>query len=274
MNIGKSLTYIFEDPRWLTKVAIGTVVLIVSSLLSPILVGILGYFIFMGYSLDAVRNVRRGLQYPLPEWQDRWVEWMVQGIKLAALLFIWALPAVLLALPLAFGGVLLDNQGTEWLGGLLIAGLSCLMVLWAVIVTLVSPAIYIRLAETEDFASGLRFGDILAFTRQHIGDVIVATIVFWAVSVVAGLLGGLAGALLCGVGLLVTIPLAQLYIGLVQAHLYGQIGQRHGAEGADSSLAPEPWESSERLGELPALGAPAPPPVEISETDADWRGAT
>ena len=97
MDIGKSLTYIFEDPRWLTKVAIGAVVLIISSLLSPILIGILGYFIFMGYTLDVVRNVRHRVQYPMPEWQDRWVEWLVLGIKLAALLFIWALPAVLLS---------------------------------------------------------------------------------------------------------------------------------------------------------------------------------
>lgn len=269
MDIGKSLSYIFEDPRWLTKVAIGTVVLIVSSLLTPILIGILGYFIFMGYSLDVVRNVRRGVQYPMPEWQDRWVEWMVLGIKLAALLFIWSLPAILITFPMIFGGVLLDNQGTEWLGIMLLAGLTCLMILWVVIVTLVSPAIYIRLAETEDFSSGLQFGDILSFTRQHLSDVIIATIVFWAVSMVVGFLGGLAGLVLCGVGLLITAPLAQLYIGLVQAHLYGQIGLRHDAE-----ATPEPWEPTDRLGETPTLAPAEPTPVEPQDIDADWRGAT
>jgi hypothetical protein len=273
MDIGKSLTYIFEDPRWLTKVAIGTVVLIISSLLSPILIGILGFFIFMGYSLDVVRNVRRGVQYPMPEWQDRWVEWLVLGIKLAALLFIWALPAVLVTIPMIFGGVLLDNQGTEWLGILLLTGLTCLMLVWTVIVTLVSPAIYIRLAETEDFTSGLQFGDILSFTRENLGDVIVATIVFWAVSLVVGLLAGLAGSLLCFFGLFVTVPLAQLYIGLVQAHLYGQIGLRRSAEGTGTEMAPEPTESAERLGDAPALAPPEPSPVEPQGTDADWRGA-
>ena len=54
MNIGKSFTYIFDDPRWLNKILIGTLVLIISSLLSTILIGILGYFIIMGYALEVL----------------------------------------------------------------------------------------------------------------------------------------------------------------------------------------------------------------------------
>jgi hypothetical protein len=64
MNIGKSFTFVFEDQRWLTKVGIGTLVLILAGLLSPILIGILGYFIIVGYGLDVVRNVRRGISTP------------------------------------------------------------------------------------------------------------------------------------------------------------------------------------------------------------------
>ena len=42
MDIGKSISYVFEDSEWLTKVLVGSVVIIVSALLSVVLVGLLG----------------------------------------------------------------------------------------------------------------------------------------------------------------------------------------------------------------------------------------
>ena len=96
MDIGKSLTYYFEDPRWVNKLLIGTVILILSSLLSVILVGILGYFILAGYTLETLRNVRNGVRYPMPEWQDRWGEWLVLGVKQAVAVLVWALPAIVI----------------------------------------------------------------------------------------------------------------------------------------------------------------------------------
>ncbi len=112
MNIGKSFTYIFDDPRWLNKILIGTLVLIISSLLSTILIGILGYFIIMGYALEVLRNVRRGDRYPLPEWKDRWGEWLVLGVKLTVALLVWALPAILIGLFMIVPAAMMDSNDT------------------------------------------------------------------------------------------------------------------------------------------------------------------
>lgn len=224
MDIGKSFSYVFEDPEWLNKILIGSLVFLVSMLLTPILVGILGFFIITGYALEVLANVRRGDPRPLPAWRDRWGEWLVLGLKLMVVTLVWALPAILLSIPMGIGGALTDSQGGEVIGGLLIAGFGCLVLIWSLLLLLVTPAIYLRLAETEDMGSALRFGEIIGFTRDNIGDVLIAVIVYFLASLVITLIGGMVGTLLCLVGLIITVPAASLYTMLVQSHLYAQVG--------------------------------------------------
>ncbi|PKO21777.1 MAG: hypothetical protein CVU38_12955, partial [Chloroflexi bacterium HGW-Chloroflexi-1] len=70
MDIGKSFTYMFEDPDWLRKLGIGTLVGLIGIVFSPILIGFIPLLMLMGYTLDVVRNTMDGRQYPLPEWED------------------------------------------------------------------------------------------------------------------------------------------------------------------------------------------------------------
>jgi hypothetical protein len=245
VDVGKSLTYIFEDPRWLTKVLIGTVVLIVSSILSSILIGILGFFIIAGYGLDVIKNVRNGERYPMPEWSDRWGEWLVLGLKLAVVLLVWALPLILVMIPTILGAALTGNEDLAWLGGIIITFGACLAILWGIVIFLASPAIYVRLAETGDISSGLQFGDIVEFTREHLGDVLIAVVVYWLASIVIGVVASTVGLLLCVVGVFVTASAGQFITTLVQSHLYGQIGLARPAAGA---LTP-----------VPAVAPPAAP---------------
>ena len=97
--------------------------------------------------------------------------------------------------------------------------------LWSIIVVLALPGISIRIAETERLGAGLAFGDILAFTRQHLSSVIVVSIVYIIAAFVVSIVGGVIGVLLCGIGLFVTVPLATLITYLIQAHLYAQVGR-------------------------------------------------
>lgn len=247
MDIGKSFSFVFEDPRWINKVLIGTVVLLISSLLTPILIGILGIAIVTGYALEVLRNVRRGDKYPMPEWQDRWGEWLVLGLKLLVVVLVWSLPIVVVSIPLAIGIGLSEQQNAEAIGGLLAACFGCLVLLWTAVLILATPAIYIRLAETEEISAGLKFGDILAFTRDNIGEVIIASLLYVVASLVIGLVGAIVGALLCVVGLIVTVPAAQLITMLVQSHLYAQVGMG----------SPKPWQQAI----VPAEYIPEPPPA-------------
>lgn len=245
MDIGKSLTYYFDDPRWVNKILIGAGILILSTLLSFILVGVIGYLIIMGYALDTLRNVRKGEQYPMPEWKDRWGEWLVQGVRLAVAVIVWALPAIIVGMATIIPAAL-TGAGDDFMaaiGGLGIMCLSCLVFLWSIVVVLALPAISIRIAETEKLGAGLAFGDILSFTRQHIGDVIIVSIVYVIASVVLSLLGSFVGLLLCGVGIFITAPIATLITYLIQAHLYAQVGMGRGTALAtidETAVSPAP----------------------------------
>ena len=60
MDIGKALTFFTEDERWVEKMAIGTGVAVVSLVLSPVLIGIVGFLIIAGYSVRLLQHVRDG----------------------------------------------------------------------------------------------------------------------------------------------------------------------------------------------------------------------
>ena len=91
MDIAKALTFITEDERWVEKLAIGVGIILVSGLLTPMLIGLLGFFIIAGYSIRLLQNVRDGQPRPLPEW-NQWSEDFVRGFKIAVVTLIWALP--------------------------------------------------------------------------------------------------------------------------------------------------------------------------------------
>jgi len=225
MNFGKSFTFMFEDPEWLRKLGIGTLVALLGLVLSPVLIGLIPLLMVLGYSLVALRNVMDGQERPLPEWND-FGGFLVLGIKLAAALFVWALPAIVAALPLGIGSALLSNSmdsGATAGGVTLVVCGSCLMILWALLVALITPAIYIRLARTGRFGSAFALGKLWEFTRANLGSVIVALVLVWLAGLIASIVAPL-GVLIVVIGLLITIPFAVLWQSLVQAHLFGQVG--------------------------------------------------
>ena len=86
---------------------------------------------------------------------------------------------------------------------------SCLLLIWALFVALITPAIYdSHCGQPTEFSSAFEFGKMWAFTRDNLGNVIVAML---AGHVVAGLIASFVGTLgfvaLC-IGAIVTIPFA------------------------------------------------------------------
>ena len=236
MDVGKSIRFIFEDKQWLSKVLIGSLILLVSIPLTFVLVGFLGLAIVTGYSLDVLRNVRAGSARPLPEWRDRWGEWLIEGLKLMLILFVWSLPLIVLNVFTGIGDSMLNlNSGLLNLsGGMMIAVASCLMLLWGIVVTLATPAIYLRLAETGELGSGFQFNAIYVWTRDHIGDVVIAVILSTLLTLAFVLVGSVIGILLCGIGLALTLPAATMLGTLVTVHLYAQIGHGRPAKAQTS----------------------------------------
>jgi len=253
MDYGKSFVFMFEDPNWLRKLGIGTLVGLLGIVLSPVLIGLIPLIMLLGYSLDAVRNVMDGQLTPLPEWED-WGGFLVRGLKVIVASFIWSLPAIILALPLAIGGTLLDDQNAGGpVGVVLMVCASCLMLLWGIFVALISPSIYIRLAATGRLRSAFEASRLWRITREHLGPVIISLLLI----AVAGFIGSIVGSLgivLCLIGALITGPLAMLWQYLVTAHLFGQIGGLDRAARSDDLALLEP---------LPAPIEVAPPPAPV-----------
>jgi hypothetical protein len=225
MDFGKAFTFMFEDPDWLRKLGIGTLIGLVGVLLFwTIIVPIVVSILVLGYTLEVTRNLLVRREPVLPEWHD-WSGFLSRGFKLFIAFLIWSLPIIVAMIPMMIGAALTDNNsGAEGLGIFMILCTSCLMMLWLVVVFLFTPAIYVAVAHSDSFAAAFNFARLWAFTRDNLGNVIVSIILAMVlVPLIAAVVGSL-GFIVLLIGALITIPAATLWQYLVQAHLFGQIG--------------------------------------------------
>ena len=91
-DLGKAFTFIFKDPRWVSKVAVAALFMILSIVL-------IGFIVLVGYFIQLIQRVIRREEYPLPDWSDIGVKFIV-GIKFAIVYLVYLLPVLLLAIPI------------------------------------------------------------------------------------------------------------------------------------------------------------------------------
>ena len=193
----KAVMFFKEDERWREKIAIGAGVTLSGILL------IVPIFIVMGYAVRLLQNVRDGVQKPLPEW-NQWGKDLERGLRLTGALLVWALPILLFMVPLVIG-IILADENMEGFGVTLILCGSCLVSLYSLLLTVATPAITVAFARHETVRSALDFSKIALWTQKNLSHVILITIVSWAAALAFELVGLLAGIVLCGIGLLVTV---------------------------------------------------------------------
>jgi hypothetical protein len=217
MDFKQAFTFVFKDEDWIKKVLLGILISFVP---------IFGQFALVGYMLAIIRNVKNGEPRPLPDWSEV-VQYFVGGLKLWVVNMVYSLPALVLSCPLMFIGFLPllagDNpKMMETLGGItgiLALVLSLPAVLYGLFLTLLSPVLLIRLAETEEISACLRFKEIVRFAFANIGPIIIALLLVFAagaivVPIAAGLTLGLLGLL------------APVWINASLGHLCGQIARK------------------------------------------------
>jgi hypothetical protein len=235
MDIGKSIGYVFEDKKWTNKLLIGMLVSVV-----PIV-----NFALFGWLIDIMRNVSQRATEPLPEW-DNFGDKFVKGAILFVVGLIYSLPALLLTCPMFFIPFMRGDFGhnerqavTSLFVGSTLA-LSCVIVVYALLLSFLMPAIYLNFARKGTFSACFEFGEIWRIMSKNLGDYIVA----WLVAIVVGIgvmfvIGLVAGVLsiipCCGwIAAWVLLGTAGVYITAVFGHLFGQIG----AEPPDQALTP------------------------------------
>ncbi len=209
MDVGKSFTFLFEDKKWVEKLLIGGLIL---------LIPIVGSLLLMGYMVVLIRNVRQGEEYPLPEWHE-FGEMIVDGLKLLLAYIVWALPIIVLWVPFVVLAIPLGVFASEDVAGGILGTLAlcftCFTVLYAILLLFLVPAVTIRYAEAGELSAALAVSDVFQFTRANLGNVVLVVVVVLLAQIAAGIVGGI----LCGIGALFTAFWALT----VQGYLYGQL---------------------------------------------------
>ena len=232
MDIGKSFSYPFEDKQWASKMGLGAVISLV-----PIL-----NFAMTGYMIDIVRNMMNDVQEPLPTWDDLGKKFM-DGLMLVLAGLVYALPIIVLScLPLGVMAIpaMLSGSGDmqdisnaiAGIGGVLFAGLACVLVVYGLVLSLILPAIYVLYAREGTFASCFKFREVFDIIGKNAGAFFTA----WGVSLVAGLGVGLVAGIVTSVlglipcigwiaSIVITLGIG-VYISMIYAHLFGQFGRQ------------------------------------------------
>jgi len=204
MNFAKAFTYIFDDKRWLEKLVIPLLVT---------LIPIIGWMVAAGYLMRVTRNVAEHQVEPLPELE--FGADLGRGFKVFVANLAYALPILLITtllfLPLALSGN--SNEVSVLAIALAILG-GFLILLYALFMTVIMPAVNANLAVKERIGAAFEFKEIFRLIKNN----------FKAWLIVIG------GALLCSaiiaplgtIIVLVGAMITSFYSQLVIAHLTGQ----------------------------------------------------
>ena len=242
MNINKSFSFVFEDKQWLSKLGLGALFSII-----PIV-----NFAWTGYMVELLRNVMNNVQEPLPSWDD-FGKKLTDGLILMLAGLVYALPAILvLCLPMGImfiPAMLSGNTDTQALaeaiagvGSALFFCLICAFTIYAIVLSVVYPAILIMFAREGTFASCFKFREVFDLIGKNSGPFFTA----WGVSLAAGFVVGLVVGfaqlvlnLIPCIGWVASFILSfgiVVYTSVVYAHLFGQFGLM--AFGEKQSITP------------------------------------
>jgi len=192
MDIGRSLTYMFEDEKWTNKVVVGAAVNMI-----PIL-----NFASAGYMLATIRNLANDVTPSLPTWDD-FGDYFVKGLVLTIIGLIYALPLLILSccpISVMFPLTIPQNEdvAVAWGAiGLAVLGVFGLLgLLYALAYIFVMPAVILHYASTENFSAAFQFSKIFAFIRVNISSYLKVWLYLLLVGVVIGIGELVVGAIL------------------------------------------------------------------------------
>lgn len=237
MDVPKAFTFVGDDPRWVTKVLVGGLVVLLTLVAILTVFGWLaGVAILYGYFVRLTRNAAAGEPRPLPEWED-WGRLLADGARAMLTQLLFVLPLIgfgLLLLP-AMGLAATRDTAVSAVGGALLAAVGLVLaaagLLWAV----AWPLVLGCYATTGDVGVALRWGETFALLRARPGPYLLVLVMAIATRFVGNL-----GFLALGVGM----PFTAFYAQLVNFHLYGQaLRQTRGAGAGSAPPYPRPLPS-------------------------------
>jgi hypothetical protein len=167
----------------------------------------------------------------MPEW-DEFGEKFLAGLWIFIASLVYALPVILLACIYTIPAILAGNTDSQAVLNALAGGtilVSCIIMLYALLLTFYYPAVFINFSRKGTLASCFEFKEIFRIIRANINKYLVAwgmtlvwgIVIFAIASVISGVLifipclGWIVGWIITG--------LASIWSTLVGAHLFGQV---------------------------------------------------
>jgi hypothetical protein len=207
----KPLAFVFEDPRWVSKVLLGGLFQLASVI-------IIGIPFVLGYLARLARNVANDVALPLPEWDDLG-DYFAEGLRLIGVGIVYVIPFFvifgLFMIPvLAISGAMhmshdFDPHDAEGL----ISCVYCLVFPLSLAYMVWMPAALLFAAMEERFGAAFEFARIWNFIKNNIGNYLLAVVVTIVARVAASF-----GLILFCVGVLFTLFWAML----VAVHAFAQ----------------------------------------------------
>jgi hypothetical protein len=223
MDIMKSLTYMFEDRRWISKLLLGYLVSLV-----PIL-----NFALTGYVTQTIQNVERKRPELLPEW-DEFGKFFKNGFFMTVAGFVYSLPLIVISGLSVFPAYISENGWDSGQAVLAGAGIlvGCLALLYALALSLILPAANINLARKETFESVFEIREFFRIIRENSSNYLTAWVMTLVWAIVVGILVSVLYVIL--VFVICVGWLAMFFVGaivtvavpLIYAHLFGQVAAK------------------------------------------------
>jgi hypothetical protein len=228
MEIGKAFTFVPSEDDWIKKLGIGAVIVLFTGIIP-----IIPMIFLVGYGIRVGKNVVRGEEHPLPDW-DEWGELFMDGAVVSVATFVYALPIVvlglcmlLLSLPALAESWDSGEIGFSAISGAATAGIfamCCIFFLYALVLIAVVPALYAQYIRTEEFGPLFRVGEVLGIARDNIGDIILVSVAAIVAALLLGLISSILSITICG-GFIATL-VGTVWINVAMGHMYGQIAAK------------------------------------------------
>jgi hypothetical protein len=191
VDIGRAFSYAFDDPEWASKLSILAIIAFASVITSPLVIGLVGWALLLGYYVELVRNLRDGHPTPLPRW-DKYADKITLGASVLTAAFVYSLPNFLVACCVATTS---SFWGDNFTGSFIGFGAICCLAPVLIIYNLVTwPMLTLgtaRYAEEHNIGVFFQFGDLFETLRQNMGPTLQWVLYTFLANIVIGLIGAI-----------------------------------------------------------------------------------
>ena len=207
-DFGKPFGFVFDDPQWMNKILLGGLFYLLWFL-------IVGWFFILGYAARTARNIIRGDERPLPEWENIG-DFFSEGARLIGVILCYIAPMIVVVMLFVVPAIMadaMDNEVADAIGGGLTGCMSCLIVPLALAITFFLPASLLFATVEQRFGAAFEFGRIWPWIKANIGNYLLAIVIYF----IARFISGFGIVLLC-VGVIFT----GFWSFLIMTHAFAQ----------------------------------------------------